>query len=162
MNDQPTIITVVCTANICRSPMAAGLLRHALEGEENPPPFQVESAGMAAQDGERASENSVLAMKWVGIDIGDHRSRMLTPERISRSAAIFCMTTNHKRMIEAVFPQKPPHLRLFREFADSGNSEVPDPYGGSIDEYVQCRDSLLDAIPGLLRFLYQEVFPSKK
>ena len=142
--------------------MAAGLLRHALEGEVNPPPFSVESAGVAARDGDAASKNSVLAMKKVGIDLKKHQSRMLTPERIARSTAIFCMTSDHKRMIETLFPQKGPFLHLFREFADSGSPEVPDPYGGSIDEYIHCRDSLLDAIPGLLRFLYQEVFPSQK
>tara|TARA_R100000027_G_scaffold67572_1_gene66930 strand:- start:3632 stop:3832 length:201 start_codon:yes stop_codon:yes gene_type:complete len=65
-------------------------------------------------------------------------------------------------MIETLFAKDPSHLRLFRDFADSGSSEVPDPYGGSLDEYVQCRDSLLDAIPGLLRFLYHEVFPPTK
>jgi len=142
--------------------MAAGLLRHALEGEENPPPVVVESAGVAAHEGEEASENSVIAMKKVGIDLSGHRSRILTPERLSRSDAIFCMTDGHKRMIETLFPNRTGHLRLFREFADSGNSQVPDPYGGSIDEYVACRDSLLDAIPGLLRFLYQEVFPKPR
>lgn len=141
--------------------MAAGLLRHALNGEPNPPAFSVESAGVAARDGEPASENSVLAMKRVGIDLSQHRSQMLTPERLTRSNAIFCMTSDHKRMIERIFPQKAEHLRLFREFADSGSDQVPDPYGASIDEYVQCRDSLLDAIPGILRFLYQEVFPAK-
>ncbi|MGE9291773.1 MAG: low molecular weight protein arginine phosphatase [Puniceicoccales bacterium] len=162
MSGQPTIITVVCTANICRSPMAAGLLRHALNGEVNPPPFVVDSAGVAARDGDPASRNSVVAMKKVGIDLKDHQSRMLTPERLARSTVIFCMTSDHKRMIETLFPRKVPFLCLFRDFAESGSSEVPDPFGGSLDEYIQCRDSLLDAIPGILRFLYQEVFPSSR
>jgi len=142
--------------------MAAGLLRHALEGEDSPPPFLVESAGVASRDGDPASENSVIAMKKVGIDISDHQSRMLTPERLSRSDVIFCMTADHKRLIETIFPQGCSHVRLFREFADSGTDQVPDPYGGSIDEYITCRDSLLDAIPGILRFLYQEIFPTRK
>jgi len=139
--------------------MAAGLLRHALEGEPNPPPFLVESAGVSAYDGDPVSENSVIAMKKVGIDISGSISWALTPERLARSSAVFCMTSDHLRMIETLFPNQTKHLRLFREFAPSGSPEVPDPYGGSLDEYVKCRDDLLDAIPGILRFLFQEVFP---
>jgi len=161
MSEKPVTLTIVCTANICRSPMAAGLLRHALEGEPNPPSFRVQSAGLAARDGEAVSENSRIAMERVGIDISDHRSQLLSPEILSESAAVFGMTSDHLRMIETLFPTANGHLRLFREFAASGSSEVPDPFGCSIDDYVQCRDSLLDAIPGLLRFLYQEVFPTR-
>lgn len=140
--------------------MAEGLLRHALEGEVSPPPFLVQSAGVAAHDGDSASANSVTAMKKVGIDISNHRSQLLTAEQVDRSDLILCMTSSHRRTIETLLPKSTSQIRLFREFADSGSDEVPDPYGGSLDEYVHCRDSLLDAIPGLLRFLYQEVFPS--
>lgn len=162
MSNDPIVITVVCTANVCRSPMAEGLLRHALQGEDSPPAFIVESAGVAAREGEGPSENSVIAMKKVGIDISDHKSRMLTPDRVARSHVIFCMTSDHQRMIETLHPQTSGQLRLFCEFSDGNNPEVPDPYGGFIDEYIECRDSLVEAIPGLLRFLYQEVFPSPK
>lgn len=141
--------------------MAAGLLRHALDGEDNKPPFRVDSAGIASQPGTKASENSIIAMKKVGIDLSKHKSSQLTPEQITQSAAVFCMTSAHLRMIEALFPTHNGQLRLFREYASSGSKEVPDPFGGDLDEYVKCRDSLLDAIPGMLRFLYQEVFPQR-
>src|SRR6476469_5492177 len=73
-----TIVTV-CTANICRSPMAAALLQHALAAQPEPMrSLKVVSAGVAARPGEQVSENSVLALKKVGIDISEHRSQSLT------------------------------------------------------------------------------------
>ena len=161
MSEHPVILTVVCTANICRSPMAAGLLSHALKGEANAPPHEIESAGIAARAGDPPSENSQTAMKKAGIDISGHRSQGITPELLARSDAVFCMTADHARMMETLFPGQSRTVRLFREFAPTGNAEVPDPYGGSLDEYIQCRDSLVEAIPGLLRFLFQEVFPGR-
>lgn len=162
MADDPIRLTVVCTANICRSPMAEALLSHALKAEPEAPPFIVDSAGIAATDGESPSDNSVFAMKKVGLDISGHRSSQLTPERISGTDAIFCMTSGHVRMIETIHPMRPGILRLFREFAGDGSPEVPDPYGGPVEEYLQCRDSLVEAIPGLIRFLFQEVFPDHR
>lgn len=161
MSEDRKFITVVCTANVCRSPMGQGLLAHALSSETNKPQgIEIISAGLSAMNGEPASENSVLAMKKVGIDISKHSSRMLTPEIVASSAAIFCMTQQHRQLIEAIYPNAPQHLRLFREFATDGNVEVPDPFGGSFDQYVQCRDSLVEAIPGMVRYLYQQIFKS--
>ena len=54
----PGSILIVCTANICRSPMGEGLLRHALAAEPEPlRSLKVLSAGVAARDGEPVSEN---------------------------------------------------------------------------------------------------------
>ncbi len=139
--------------------MAAALLGHALEGEARAPAVEVDSAGIAARTGDPVSENSVYAMKKVGIDISGHRSSQLTPERVSAANAILCMTSSHIHMIETIYPAQHTVLKLFREFAADGNPEVPDPFGGSVDEYLQCRDSLVEAVPGLIRFLFQEVFP---
>ena len=64
---QPGIIVAVCTANICRSPMAAALLQHALAARPEPlRSLRVVSAGVAARSGDLVSENSVLALRKVG------------------------------------------------------------------------------------------------
>ena len=64
------LIIAVCTGNICRSPMAEVLLAHALKAESGRlANFRVISAGVAARDGDRASANSVTAVKKVGLDL---------------------------------------------------------------------------------------------
>ena len=75
----PGHILIVCTGNICRSPMGQGLLAHALSAQPEPlRSLKVISAGVAAHTGEAVSENSVTALKKVGIDISNHCSQGLT------------------------------------------------------------------------------------
>src|SRR3954469_7640476 len=82
-----TIVTF-CTANICRSPMAAALLQHALAVEPEPlRSFKVISAGVAARAGEVVSENSVIALKKVGLDVSQHRSQPLTQKILDEAFA---------------------------------------------------------------------------
>jgi protein-tyrosine-phosphatase len=148
-------ILTVCTANICRSPMAEVLLQHALRAQPEPlKSLQVLSAGVAARDGERVSENSVLALRKVGIDLSGHESQPLTHALVGGALAIFCMTESHRAMIELNFEPPPRHLYLFREFMPPpADPEIADPFGGSIKLYEACRDEMVEAIPSLIAFL---------
>src|ERR1700740_2862568 len=93
-------IVTVCTANICRSPMAAAVLQHALAAQPEPlRSLEVVSAGVAARAGEAVSENSVVALKKVGLDIAGHVSQPLTQEMLDEAAVILCMTESHRAMI---------------------------------------------------------------
>jgi Protein-tyrosine-phosphatase len=151
----PDTVLVVCTANICRSPMAAGLLQHALAAQPEPlRSLKVESAGVAARTGERVSENSVLALRKVGIDISRHTSRPLTQEMLNRAAVIICMTESHRAMIQLQSEPPPRNIHLFREFMPAGaDKEIPDPFGGPLSVYELCRDEMVEAIPSLVEFL---------
>jgi protein-tyrosine phosphatase len=154
MTSRRTIITV-CTANICRSPMAAALLQHALAAQEEPlRSLQVISAGVAAHDGEPVSQNSIQALRKVGIDVSAHRSQMLTPKMANEALAIFCMTETHRARIQMAVRPAPKHLHLFREFLPKGaDKEIGDPFGGSLKLYESCRDEMVEAIPSLVEFL---------
>jgi protein-tyrosine phosphatase len=148
-------ILTVCTANICRSPMAEVLLQHALRAQPEPlKSLQVLSAGVAARRGERVSENSVTALKKVGIDLSNHASQPLTQTLVEGALAIFCMTESHRAMIELNFEPPPRHLYLFREFMPApADPEIADPFGGSLKLYESCRDEMVEAIPSLVEFL---------
>lgn len=148
-------IVVVCTANICRSPMAERLLRHALAAEKPPlNNLKVISAGVAAGTGHAATDHSVTAMKKVGIDLTDHESRPLTQEMLDDALAVFCMTETHRALIGLQFENIPEHVHLFREFVDpDADLEIPDPYGQNFQSYLSSRDSMVEAIPSLVKFL---------
>ena len=148
-------ILVICTANICRSPMGAALLQHALRAQPEPlKSLEVISAGIAAHDGETVSENSVVALKKVGIDISGHRARAITSEMANDAHAIFYMTESHRDAILMNIDPPPKHLYLFREFLpDEAGREIADPFGSSITAYETSRDEMVEAIPSIVEFL---------
>lgn len=152
---KPGHIIMVCTANICRSPMAAGLLQHALQAEPEPlKSLSVISAGVAARDGEPVSLNSVTALKKVGIDISGYRSRYLTEKLAHDALAIFCMTESHRAMICLQIDPPPDNVYLLREFMGRSNSrEIGDPFGGPLSLYETCRDEMVEAIPSVIEHL---------
>ncbi len=156
------IIVTVCTANICRSPMAEALLQHALAAQPEPlKSLQVVSAGVAARPGDKVSENSVQALKKVGLNIADHTSQALTRELLDQALAVFCMTESHRAMIQLTFDPVPRNVYLFREFMPrAADKEIPDPYGGPLPHYEACRDEMVEAIPSLMEFL--KTLPAKK
>ncbi len=91
-----TSILVICTGNICRSPIAEGLLRDALYrrfGDGSP---EVSSVGTSGLEGSRAMPESVRAAAEMGIDIGDHVARRLTPVIADASDLLLCMATDHR------------------------------------------------------------------
>lgn len=151
----PGHILVVCTANICRSPMAAGLLQHALAAQPEPlRSLKVVSAGIAARHGEPVSENSVLALKKVGIGIAGHKSQPVTQKLLDDSLLVLGMTESHRAMIQLQAEPPPQHVHLFREFMpQKADKEIPDPYGGPLRIYEIARDEMVDAIPSLLAHL---------
>jgi protein-tyrosine phosphatase len=88
-------IVVVCTGNICRSPMAEGILRARLSPRAAE--FAtVASAGVAAAPGLRASSHSVTVARENDIDIAAHRSRPLTPFLIRTTDLILVMEEHHR------------------------------------------------------------------
>lgn len=148
-------IVTVCTANICRSPMAAALLQHALAAQPEPlRSLKVISAGVAARTGEPASENSVIALKKVGIDLSGHCSQPLTQQMLDEALAVICMTESHRAMIQVQAEPVPQNLFLFRQFLPGGvEKEIGDPYGGPLKVYEMARDEMVEAIPCLVGHL---------
>ena len=135
--------------------MAAALLQHALAAQPEPlRSVRVISAGVAARDGEAVSENSVVALKKVGIDIAQHRSQPLSQQMLNEALAIVCMTESHRAMIEVQADPVPRNLFLLRQFLPGDvEREIADPYGGPLRIYEMARDEMVEAIPALVAHL---------
>lgn len=141
--------------------MAAALLQHALAVEPEPlRAMRVISAGVAARGGEPVSENSVLALRKVGIDISHHRSQPLTQRMLDEAFAVICMTESHRAMIQVQAEPVPRNLFLFRQFLPGeGDREIGDPYGGPLRIYEAARDEMVESIPSLVAHLRTLVLP---
>src|SRR5712691_3689440 len=148
-------ILFVCTGNVCRSPMAEGIFRQAVRGRGN---YRVLSAGLGALEGQPPSMYAVQAVKELGIDISDQRSRALTPEMVQQADYIFGMTHSHIDTVMLLYPQAAEKTFLLREFdetLDLFEKDISDPIGGQYEVYLNCRDQIEQGIVSLLRFLEQ-------
>ncbi len=137
-------IAMVCTGNTCRSPMAEaltrGLLARAL-GVADPATFgfDVQSAGVTAWDGGRASEYAQEAVAEQGLSLAEHRSRAATLERLEEVDRVYCMTRSHRAaLLQALPPGRGPTVELL----SPAGEDVPDPFGGSLGLYRQTRDAI--------------------
>src|ERR1043166_2359382 len=148
-------ILFVCTGNICRSPMAEGLFRHAIKGRND---FRVMSAGVGAVEGLPPSEHAVQALRQLGIDISKQRSRMLTAELVDQADFIFGMTHSHVDAVTLLYPQAAEKTFLLREFDETlgdYEADIGDPIGGSVEVYVSCRDQIEQGIASMLKYFDQ-------
>ncbi|MCH2386947.1 MAG: low molecular weight protein arginine phosphatase [Opitutales bacterium] len=153
MADLRDEIVFICTANTCRSPMSAGLFRDAVEAQPEPlRSLKVSSAGVSVFDRQPANPNSIRAMAKVGVDIQDHRSQGLSSSMAESALAFFGMTDSHLALLSLQIEPAPSNLFLMREFIGEGASiAIPDPFGMDLSAYEACRDSMVEAIPSLIR-----------
>lgn len=126
-------IIVICTGNTCRSPMAKGIIEkiiadHKIEG------VTIDSMGLSAFDGDGASKQAIDALKEIGVDISDHRSKRVMLDDIIKADSIYVMTLQHKLVIVDAYPEIENKIIVM---------DIPDPFGLSFAKYCECRDSML-------------------
>jgi len=114
-------ILVVCVGNICRSPMAEGLLRSPLRERG----ISVSSAGLGALVGRGADPIAVELMAEREIDISGHRARQIDTDLVRGADLILVMEKWQQRQMESDFPMA--HGRVYR-IGHWNDAEVPDPY----------------------------------
>ena len=124
-----TRILMVCLGNICRSPLAEGILRSKVDSNF----VLVDSAGTAGYHiGSKPDPRSIAVAHKYGIDINDQRCRIFTKRDFVEFDLIYAMDRNNYEDIVAMAeaPEDRHKVKLLLEEVNLEYREVPDPYYG--------------------------------
>ncbi len=110
-NGDPFRVLVLCTANVCRSPVAAALLRRGLGGNG----IEVASAGLRVDPGAPVSAQMAALMDLPRDAFG---ARQILPEMIEAAGLVLTMTRAHRAQVVSLVPTAVRRTFTLREFAD--------------------------------------------
>jgi protein-tyrosine-phosphatase len=136
-------VLLVCTANICRSPMAEALLRARLG--EAAADWRIESAGTWALEGEGAAPRAIKVLKARGIDLSQHRSRVVDASLLNRARLVLVMEKGHKEALQVEFPRCAARVFLLSEMVGK-DFEIADPMGRSTADFEKTAAELEDVL----------------
>jgi protein-tyrosine phosphatase len=144
-------ILLVCLGNICRSPMAEGAVRKALD-EAGLTHVTADSAGTSGwHAGGPPDPRAVKAALMRDIDIAHQRARQVEQEDFHRFDLVLAMDGANYARLKTMQPEgSPAQLRMFMEFAgEMPVREVPDPYYGGEEGFEHALDLIELAARGL-------------
>lgn len=127
-------ILMVCLGNICRSPLAEGLLKIKLPSE-----YIVDSAGtIDMHEGQKPDHRSIEVAGKHNIDISMQRSRPLTTKDLDYYDIIYCMDQQNLEDVRSLADSDVQRSKVHLILADAGqpaDAIVPDPYYGTQDDF---------------------------
>jgi protein-tyrosine phosphatase len=146
-------ILLVCMGNICRSPLAHGVVRRRLQEAGLAEAVGLDSAGTHGyHEGSPPDERAQAAARRRGVDISDLRARAVQVSDFESFDLVLAMDDeNLEALREVAAAQHHEKIHLFMEYAvgDTGRI-VPDPYYGGPIGFERVLDMVEDATEGLL------------
>ena len=149
-------VLFVCTANICRSPMAEGALRSMLSASPRAAALEIASVGTHDYHvGRPAFPAAVEVAKLRGYDITRHVARRIAPGDLDHYDLVLAMDRFNVANLLAVAPTRcKGKIELLLEYGeDFHGAEVPDPYGGDLAQFKRAMDMIEDGCRGLVKLL---------
>ncbi len=157
-------ILIVCSGNICRSPMAAAVLRDRLE-RAGRTDVSVASAGTLGIVGEPADPLAISVAAEAGYDVAGHRSSALTAEEAGSADLVLVMEERHARKVAELAPGRAPTFLLGSFLpappARPDAGEIPDPMGEGPEAFRECLETIEGSIDHFLRRWLEGDLPGK-
>ena len=139
----------VCTGNTCRSPLAEAIARRLAE-ERGLHDVTVGSAGTSAWPDAPASDGALLVALEHGLDLGDHRARVLSPEIVADATHILTMGPHHLERVEALGGAGKSWMLTGYGAESDVSRPISDPFGGDLGVYRATFEELTREIGAVL------------
>ncbi len=152
MTFEPFHVCVVCTGNICRSPIGEQVLRRAVQEAGLSDRVRVSSAGTGDWHiGSGAHRGSTRVLREAGYPT-EHIARQLTRAELAGIDLVLAADRDHRALIKRMLAEPDrPKVVLLRSFdPDADGDEIPDPYYGPHEGFVEVLEMTVAAMPGVI------------
>lgn len=153
-------ILMVCRHNICRSPLAEGLLVHGLKARGMQRMVKVDSAGThVGITGQRTDERARKVAGMFGVKLKRGRSRQVVARDFEKFDYILAMDQDNYQDLLQICPDEFTYkVALVRSFCpETQQPEIPDPFYGSLKGFENTYELLDSAVAGLIDELRENV-----
>lgn len=172
-------VVFVCSGNTCRSPLAVAAWQAiSRDSQGRLQGIEVTSAGLAASPGANASRHSLMVAREWGVDLSNHCAQQFTAEH-AESDLIIAMTGDHAQALRKYFDTREHQVRLLASYTPPNvtesdeskldplwdgpqrgdgfftplDTDILDPYGGSLEAYQACAAQIHRCVGQLAREL---------
>jgi protein-tyrosine-phosphatase len=139
-------VAFVCTANMCRSPMAEALFQKLVRERGQADEWWIDSAGVSASEGQPATGETQRVAAERGIDLSSHRSTLASARQLEPFGLILVMEEAHRQALLERAPELADRIHLLSEMAGEA-TDIQDPVGTGIGNYR----AMADRMEGTLR-----------
>ncbi|OQC07217.1 MAG: Low molecular weight protein-tyrosine-phosphatase YwlE [Candidatus Cloacimonetes bacterium ADurb.Bin089] len=147
---QLPVVMFVCSANICRSPMAEKLFRKMIR--DNNLALATDSCGLMV-GGQMISLNALQLLLERGIlDAQQHISKQVTPQLMSSSWLILTMEERQRDLLRNAYPNSARRIWTLNEFVGE-QGDIDDPFGSNLESYKKTFEIIEDRLQRLMEKL---------
>lgn len=151
---KPVGVLFVCLGNICRSPLAEGVFRYRVADAGLEDAFLIDSCGTSGYHvGEPPDPGSIQVAGRRGIDLGEQRSRQLSPSDLRAFDYVVCMDASNVRNTRRLGAGP---IGQLRDDDPLGPGPVPDPWGGGLSGFEEVFSIVDRSCEALLTRICQE------
>lgn len=146
-------IAFVCTGNICRSPMAHHYMQLKVKELKIEDKYIIDSFGIYANNGDKATDNAIMAIKEYGVNMQNHRAKNISDIDITLYDLIICLTNQHKQSVISLYPSLKDKVLTLKEYVDPNVNykDVDDPWGYNINIYKACAKEIVEYVDKLIK-----------